>query len=197
MATVIAFTRGNALQEISFDSATLSHKFESDISPHPQENGSLVTDNVSRKPQEISGNCLFTDYPLSVAGSGVGGVGEQGRARRLLETLIAVKDEGLTCTVSTSIGLFDNMKIHSVNVDRTQPMKGAIKFQISLTETMVARSDRVPLAKHTERKPQPKTDKGKQGTGDGDGKKPNVSYAKQLKNGLSKLVPSFLKAPGS
>ena len=201
MATQLSYTRGTQSQLIVFDSATASHKFESEVSPHPQEKGSLVTDNSVRKPQQVSLNVVVTDYPISSAGRGTRQLGspasDPGRAQAVLNELIAVKDEGLMCTLITAIGVFENMKIQSVTVQRDQPIQGALRLALSLIETIVVRSERVSLVKPTERKPQPKTDKGKKGTDGTTDAKENKSVAKKLKtgivNGIKQLIPESFK----
>ena len=194
MSTQVSFTRGNALQTIVFDSATRNMQFTADLTDSPQEAAGLATDGWVNKPDALSLNAMLTDYPISIAGRGVGGTAEAGRAKRLLNELIAVKSAGLVCSVGgIGIGQFDSVRISAINITQDKPLAGAIEFSISFRQSVVADSRTVPLVTKAERKPQAVDDKGKKGTEDADPNKKKESYLHKAKtgivNGLNQLLP--------
>lgn len=186
MATSLSFTRGQSLEQVVFDSATRTATFEADLTDSPQEAAGLVTDGWVNKPDSLSLNVTLTDYPLQKSGGGVGGVAEVGRAARILNQLISVKEAGLVCAVSTPWRDYTSVRIKTITVNEEKPVAGALTFTILFRQSVVADSQTVPLVTKTERKPQASTDKGKKGSEEGDENKKKESYLHKLKKGITK-----------
>ncbi len=189
MSTELSFTRGNSLQRIVFDSATRSMTFEAELTNSPQEKAAVATDGWINKPDAVTLNCKLTDYPI-------GGLAEPGRAVRLFNELKEVKAAGLVCALATPTQSFDALRINRISLTQEKPRTGIMEFSISLQQSVVADSQTVPLVTSAERKPQPLTDKGKKGTGDGSDKT-NKSYAASavdgIKDGVMQLIPESWK----
>lgn len=180
MATSISFRSGNQLQTIIFDAATsIRPSFKSELSKHPVEKGSDVTDNTRKEPDTVTIDAVITDYPITISGKGIGAAHEAGRSGDILALLLYLKNKGVRVKLETSMRGYSNMQIDSItpNTDR---MKGAMKVTISFQESQIVESETVNVVVAANRINQGSQDKGKKVGEAATEKQKSSSYAHKI-----------------
>lgn len=183
---VIFIRRSTGGIGIVFD-ASLSEGYavRASVTRFPVEEGIVVSDHVRREPDEITINGIVTDAPMLVNGEMI-----PPRADRIaaaFETLSALVGQRLD--VSTSLRSFTDMLITSIGVTRDAARGIVLDATVTLTQIRTATTilldlpaPLIPQAKRT------KNDGVKTGTPVE--KEINESYARKLRNQLSKLGAS-------
>lgn len=151
---------GVSVRSVEFDATlTASHAGDVDITEHPLESGSNVTDGARAKQRTVSLEGVITDNPLGASAADGAGAG---RARRLFDALELVKEAGGVCTLTTPFKSYDNVLIKSLSSDEDKQMGGAVKVKLSLTQVKLVRSQTVAVRKTSKPNAQDKKDKGPQ-----------------------------------
>ena len=139
----IGKTDKNGVGEIEFDLMPKeSHGLDFDISEHPVDNGSSITDHIRMKPRECSVTGLFTCHPIKAYSKdkvtiddGTEEISEN-RALTLykeLETLCKAMNK---VRLVTDIMTYPTMLIKSLKTDRDRSSGEAITFSMTLREYM-------------------------------------------------------------
>ncbi len=120
------------------------HSYENDVTSHPVESGSDVTDNVINKPLKISLDCLISATPLRKSGVIV-----QGEATRTANPtqaararLIAINVAREPITVNDSQGSFPNMVLEKLMFTQTSKIGDALAFKASFKELKIIENER-------------------------------------------------------
>jgi hypothetical protein len=143
--------------------------YDADVTHFPVEEGSAVTDNVRPLPTTLKLEVTVTDYPLSGAGRGINGASSDvnptlssspftGRAEQILQTLIALRDGGIRCTVESGVRVYSNMVMEGVTPPRDKARFGALRISIKMREVRTVSSEIVAVAKISEPKAMKKKD---------------------------------------
>lgn len=179
MRTRLAFNvPGVAVTSVELD-ATLSasHAGDVDITEHPLETGSNISDGARAKQRTVTLEGIISNNPLDAKPSDGAGAG---RARRLFEALERVKDNGGVCTLTTPSRSYENVLIKQLSEDEDKKMGGAVKVKLSLTQVKLVRSQTVAIKKVSKPQHDPKKDKGPQVTKKG----PKGYWAASAKSGV-------------
>ena len=139
----IGKTDKNGVGEIEFDLMPKeSHGLDFDISEHPVDNGSTITDHIRMKPRECSVTGMFTCHPIKAYSKdkvtiddGTEEISEN-RALTLykeLETLCKAMNK---VRLVTDIMTYPTMLIKSLKTDRDRSSGEAITFSMTLREYM-------------------------------------------------------------
>lgn len=175
MATSISFRSGNKLQTIIFDAASsIRPSFQSELTVHPVEKGSDVTDGFRKEPDSVTLEALLTDYPLRVDGKGIGQEHEAGRANDILSLLLTLKDSCVKVKLETTMRNYSNMRIKSINPN-TDRMVGAMRLTIAFVESNVVESETVNVVAKN-RMSTGQSDKGKKEGKEASGKAKSSSF---------------------
>lgn len=119
------------------------HAFNSEISTHPVETGTDITDHVRNLPITINLECVVSDTPI----------GEFVNFRSPGSTpsadaygfLKSVRDARQPVTIETSLEVFDNMVLTTLSIPRTAETGDAIQFTCSFTEVQVVTNNRTTI----------------------------------------------------
>lgn len=139
----IGKTDKNGVGEIEFDLMPKeSHGLDFDISEHPVDNGSTITDHIRMKPRECSVTGMFTCHPIKAYSKDKvtidDGAEEMSENRALtlykeLETLCKAMNK---VRLVTDIMTYPTMLIKSLKTDRDRSSGEAITFSMTLREYM-------------------------------------------------------------
>ena len=115
-----------------------------EITQHPVESGSAISDHSYMKPREISMTILMSDAHESlVAGQFEEGWSRSTAAWRVLEK---IQSERLTVSVLTRVGLYQNMLIQSLTANDTDIQLFGLRADVTLVELPVARVRTVEIS---------------------------------------------------
>ena len=139
----IGKTDKNGVGEIEFDLMPKeSHGLDFDISEHPVDNGSTITDHIRMKPRECSVTGMFTCHPIKAYSKDKvtidDGAEEMSENRALtlykeLETLCKSMNK---VRLVTDIKTYPTMLIKSLKTDRDRSSGESITFTMTLREYM-------------------------------------------------------------
>ena len=193
-----------SLPTITFDVClSESHTGETTPADSPIEKGSVITDHLVNKPQEFECVATISNTPMPTNADGDGGrqtvqtgpgtivVGYSNKVDRIARTwerLEAMRVNGKTCTVLTTLQEYANAALTRVSapIQRDTYVDFTLNFRI----LEIVSSKRVAAPKPKEPKGQPETDKGAQSTTDGSSflTGTNQSALKNLSNSAGKLL---------
>lgn len=115
-----------------------------EITQHPVESGSAISDHSYMKPREISMTILMSDVHESlVAGQFEDGWSRSTSAWKILEK---IQSERLTVSVLTRVGLYQNMLIQSLTANDTDIQLFGLRADVTLVELPVARVRTVEIS---------------------------------------------------
>jgi hypothetical protein len=155
---------------LSLDAAiTVIHTKDIQITEHPVEQGSDVTDNARPKPDGlqiegfISGTPFGANVPNGFAGNYTNQPGattdssgnaypsgQTGRAKQAFDLLRQIASNGTVITVSTDIHVYDNMLIESLSFPQDALTGDSLRFSCKLKAVrIVASTTVVPVTKTT------------------------------------------------
>lgn len=175
VAAVVARFR-TKIEEVEIDaSLTETHEASSEITSHPVEQGSAISDHSRPLPESVTLDCLITNTPFVGSGTriveGAGGVkvtsatqedaprgaGQRGRDSYL--RLLKLKDDGALLTLITSLRTYDSMAIESISAPRSTETFDAVRFSVKLKRIRIVtnRQTRVVTAKAKNAQPKKKT----------------------------------------
>lgn len=115
-----------------------------EITTHPVESGSDITDHAYLKPREITMTILMSDaHESMVAGQFEGGWSRSVSAWNVLEK---IQQDRIAVSVLTRVGLYENMLIQNLVADDTDLQIAGLKAQVTLVELPVARVRTVEIS---------------------------------------------------
>lgn len=115
-----------------------------EITQHPVESGSAISDHSYMKPREISMTILMSDVHESlVAGQFEDSWSRSTSAWKILEK---IQSERLTVSVLTRVGLYQNMLIQSLTANDTDIQLFGLRADVTLVELPVARVRTVEIS---------------------------------------------------
>lgn len=157
---------------LEFD-ATLRevHSGSSQLTDHPVEDGSVVTDHVIDQPDELALNCLMSNYPILFLASAraqpsVEGGDPRSRAEDAYRAIVRLRKTATVMTVGTSLRDYDGLLIKGESVTRDKDTSNILDIQINLREFHIATSEEADLPDPIEKNDGAKTDQGRKQTTD-------------------------------
>jgi hypothetical protein len=162
---------------ITLDAAiSQSHSLEADVTDHPVEDGSDITDNHRARPKtiqitgQVSDSPIQTGFPLQTAiSSTVSAIKQDDPVQAAWDTFNQYFENSELITVSTSLREYKNMLIVGLQVPRDVRTGKILRFTITLKQV------RIVTTASTEAIPVPETTtggKGKEGEKKSEGDKP-------------------------
>ena len=153
-STVIMRPTDNPSEFLIFD-AVMSEDYDGSAEPtdYPVELQSDSTDHIIRAQEQLSISGVITDYPLIPQNESVPDATSyptRGNKRSLgaFDFLRDAKDRGRRFTIQTSLLLYQNMVIQSLNVRRDSATSHIIQADISLREIVISTAEQVPIPKN-------------------------------------------------
>lgn len=136
------------------------HSGEMEVTDHPVESGTNITDHVRRKPETLTVEGIVTDTPiLSESERNAAGPvrkGEATRSKAAFLALRALRDSGQPVTVVTPLNTYDSMVMTSLVFPRDAETGEAIKFTAQFKEIRTVDSQKVKIVLTSKPSGQPK-----------------------------------------
>lgn len=138
---------------VQFDcSVSERHTDEAEITEHPVEFGSDVSDHIRKLPKSIEINGIVTNTPIVFLASLMAPspvitdfLSKTDRVEAAYAELQRVMDDGELVDVVTSLKTYDNMAITSLVVDRDVATGNVLNCVVSLREVVIASTLTVDL----------------------------------------------------
>lgn len=136
---------------ITFDATVSStHSGDAEITDHPVEEGSDITDHIRRNPERLELNASVTDTPVKLlpalrAGPAVSGGSLNKRSKEAWDALVQLKDEGALVNVATKLRDYENMAITNLAVTQDKDTSNVINARISLRQIIIATTESQPV----------------------------------------------------
>jgi hypothetical protein len=132
-----------------------THTKANDLTKHPVETGTDITDHIRQQPQKIEITGVISDTPLFLlasvsAPSPVDGqtLGTDDRVRAADKEFLRAMDQGSTLSVFTTLRQYANMVITQYAVTRDKDTGNILSFKMTLEEiVIVEQAQEVPVPK--------------------------------------------------
>ncbi len=105
------------------------HSFDADVTDHPVETGADITDNIQAKPIQVTIDALVSDTPIGPLQASRDNDGNDPPSRNAYATMLAIRDQRKTVTITTSLAVFENMALTSLSVPRNAQNGEALRFK--------------------------------------------------------------------
>lgn len=141
---------------VEFD-ATLSesHTAGNEITKHPVEVGSDITDHIRRQPEKLTLQGIVSNTPLVFLASLTE---SPTRAEEAYEKLKEIKDNGQLISVVTTLRQYDNMALVNMSVVRDVQNGNVLNATLELEEILTAETLEETSLDTSDRGLQPTTD---------------------------------------
>lgn len=137
-----------------------NHERKSNVTDHPIESGSKITDHVILQPEELNLTGFVTDARPEIAGARLG------RTLNAFSTLEDAWNAGQPMTVITGYRTYQNMIITDMRLPKNQP--SSMQFKIKMRGITIVQSETANLpntdSQDTTDRASPKKDAGRQST---------------------------------
>jgi len=120
-----------------------THTLEAEITEYPVESGSVISDNIRRKPISIQMECIVSNTPIGAARKFRN---YPNATETFWETLKYRFDNAELVTVRSTRGTFKNMAIKSLSVPRDSGTGDAMRFTLSLQQLNILDTKRTRVA---------------------------------------------------
>ena len=131
-----------AVGSLTFDVLlTEDHAFESTVTSHPVENGSLLNDHIRKNLRVGSLRGLVSNYSISVADQT-----PYNRAQVAYDLCRALWEAGELVTVVTCLETYENVAITSITTSRSFDAGESQEFDITFQEVKVVNLERATLS---------------------------------------------------
>jgi len=145
--TYLAFQLEGSEESIFVDATTMHDpSFTSNLTAHPVESGSDITDHARAEPDRVSFEFIISDAPTKGATGGtMNPVESSGRARFSFELLNGLRIKGTLFRVVTAFRSYNNMAIKSLAPVFRANVAGVVQFRAEFQEIRVVDSKTVEL----------------------------------------------------
>ncbi len=179
--------------EIELDaSLSESHQFASEVTQFPVEDGSVITDHIQNKPDEVSINGFVTNTPVrsfATIGAAIDLVrssGISGRTELAFEALERIHRDRELVTIVTNLKTYADMALQSLTVPRNAAIGDVLEFSadfvkvVKVSSALVTVENLLPV--------------GKKGSSTKDAGKQNTSVADEAQKDKGSLAVRGFKA---
>lgn len=114
------------------------HSFEAQVPEDPIEGGAVVSDHIFNRPEVVVIEGVVSDTPVgSLAERRSGIPSDEGLAK-----LMSIRARREPVTIETSLEVFDNMVLHSLNIPRNAQVGHALRFRATFKRIDVVTNER-------------------------------------------------------
>lgn len=148
-----------------------NHRTRNKITDHPVEDGSDITDHVRTDPDSVTMVGRVSNHPLersiSLSDTDIGGGSrllspDAERAETAYGDLLFLAANKLPCTIVTSINVYEDMVIESIDVTRNSKLANVLHFTASMRAIRKVSSETITAPNTDAQHVKPKVSKGKQ-----------------------------------
>lgn len=134
-----------------------THSLEAEVTDHPVEKGSTISDHVRLNPIEITLECLISDTPIGITAQDpsrrLGDIEIEGESADTLPTpsedayafLKRIRLAREPVTIETSLDRFENMVLTRLTVPRNAQTSGGLTFEVTFKEVVIVENLRVTV----------------------------------------------------
>ncbi len=134
-----------------------THSLDAEVTDHPVEKGSVISDHVRLNPIEITLECLVSDTPIGVIATDptrqAGAIEINGESSDTAPTpsedayafLKRIRLAREPVTIETSLDRFENMVLTSLSVPRNATTSGGLTFEVTFKEVVIIENLRVTV----------------------------------------------------
>jgi hypothetical protein len=115
------------------------HNFESDITAHPVENGSVISDHIQNKLENGTITGIISNFSINTLGLA------SNRAQDAFEALVALWKERTLVTVVSVLRVYENVAIIKAPVARDSDSGESITIQVSFQKVTTVKLQEVVL----------------------------------------------------
>jgi len=116
-----------------------SHSFNSDVTNHPVEGGSPISDHIERKLRSGSSSFFISNYSLKI------GELETNRVQDVYDLFKQLWKSKQLVTLVTDLEVYKNVAITSVSISRSAGTGEAGTFEVSFTEFRIVRLKKISV----------------------------------------------------
>lgn len=148
-------------QLITFDATVrIVHASQVEVTDHPIEDGSVVTDHSRRLPKQVTLDVVVSNDPIVI---GIG-EGERTRAQDAYAELERLQAEAQLLTVRLFLRDYDNMIIATMSAPRDAATGNVLSASLTLRELITATTERVAAPEPTQTVKSPRQNVGRRNT---------------------------------
>ena len=118
-----------------------SHSFDVDVTEHPVETGSAISDHARPRPNRLTLDAVISNTPLTAAAQSnsdsTQGDDSVGRAQAAMRRFEEMRDTSELLMVVTPARIYANMVIESMTVPRDPSTGDALRFSLSFKQVRV------------------------------------------------------------
>ncbi len=134
-----------------------THTLEAEVTEHPVEKGSVISDHVRLNPIEVTLECLVSDTPLGIIAVDPTRINSQieidGESSTTVPTpsedayarLRAIRLARQPVTIETSLDRFENMILTRLTIPRSADTSGGLTFEATFREIVIVENLRVTV----------------------------------------------------
>ena len=134
-----------------------THTLEAEVTDHPTEKGSTITDHVRLNPIEVTLECLISDTPIGTIADDptrrLGDIEIEGETDTTIPTpsedaytrLKRIREARETVTIETSLDRFENMILTRLTVPRSSETSGGLTFEVTFRQVVIVENLRVTV----------------------------------------------------
>lgn len=127
------------------------HEFSNEITDHPIETGSFVTDHVYEQPRKVSIEGEVTNSPVQYFGNIIG---ISDRKAEAFDQLVALRDSRDIVTLVTGLKIYNDMAIESIVIPRNQRTGERLQFTATFKQIRKVSSQVVGVISENVAEPQ-------------------------------------------
>lgn len=137
------FFKGNkkfGIGNITFDLIkSEDHNFESEVTSHPVEDGSEITDHIQNQLENGTVTGIISNFSINTKGI------TSNRAQDAFDALIALWEERTLVTITTVLRVYENVAITSMPFARDTDSGESITIQVSFKKVKTVKLEEVVL----------------------------------------------------
>lgn len=149
MSLATLFGNGKSIGELTLD-ATFSelHEYSGQVTRHPIEDGSQISDHVTLEPFTLRMECFITNTPASILGAvggAVSGITGDTPVSEAYAKLVEMREAREVVTVVTGLQVYSDMMIERVSIPRARGQKNSLAFSVVLVQVSIVASESVTI----------------------------------------------------
>ena len=113
-----------------------NHRFESNITENPVEDGTIYSDNAVLLPVVVELECRISDATATLAR-----LNYPGRSTEAYKELVSLQKKRQKITVVTGLNVYQNMMIEALGIPRSGRDGNSIRFALVAKEILVVGED--------------------------------------------------------
>lgn len=142
------------IEELVLDaSISETHTFKNQVTNHPVEDGSMITDHAFTEPDSLQIEGFITNTPILVVNSPRVRVGDEpNRVLVAFDVLFRIRNDKELVTIVTGLRVYFDMMLTSLTIPRNKEVgKDTLRFTASFQQIQFVKSATVAIDKISEK----------------------------------------------